>query len=106
MEIQLALIMQLSDSTDGWHGRFRHILISSGATAVLVFCGFIPGSVIINVINWTHVLKSCLNHCISWHILFLEESSSYTMNYEPCRSVALQLGVVLVTEKDILEDIA
>ena len=38
-------------------------------------------------------------------ILLLEESY-YTTNYEPCRSAALQLGVVLVTEKDILEDIA
>ena len=28
------------------------------------------------------------------------------MNNEPCRSVALQLGAVLVTEKDILKDIA
>ena len=40
------------------------------------------------------------------HILFLEESYNYTTNYEPCRSAALQLGVVLVMEKDILEDIA
>ena len=39
-------------------------------------------------------------------ILFLEESYYYTMNYEPCRSVALQLDVVLVMEKDILEDLA
>ena len=39
------------------------------------------------------------------HILFLEESY-YTTNYEPCQSVGLQPGVVLVTEKDILEDIA
>ena len=38
-------------------------------------------------------------------ILLLEESY-YTTNYEPCRSAPLQLGVVLVTEKDILEDIA
>ena len=38
-------------------------------------------------------------------ILLLEESY-YTTNYVPCRSAALQLGVVLVTEKDILEDIA
>ena len=38
-------------------------------------------------------------------ILLLEESY-YTTNYEPCRDAALQLGVVLVTEKDILEDIA
>ena len=38
-------------------------------------------------------------------ILLLEEGY-YTTNYKPCRSAALQLGVVLVTEKDILEDIA
>ena len=68
MEIQFALIMQLSDSTEGWHGRFGHIPISSGATAFLVFCGFVPGSVIINVISWTCVLKPCLNHFIPWHI--------------------------------------
>ena len=68
MEIQLALIMQLSDSTEGWHGRFGHIPISSGAIAVLVFCGFVPGSVIINVISWTRVLKPCLNPCIPWRI--------------------------------------
>ena len=68
MEIQLTLIMQLSDSTEGLHGRFGHILISSGATAVLVFCGFVSGSIIINVISWMHVLKPCLNHCIPWHI--------------------------------------
>ena len=41
--------MQLSDSTEGLHGRFGHIPISSGSTAVLVFCGFVFGSVIINV---------------------------------------------------------
>ena len=61
MEIQLALIMQLSDSTEGLHGLFGHIPISSGATAVLVFCGFVS---VINVISWTHVLKPCLNHCL------------------------------------------
>ena len=38
-------------------------------------------------------------------ILLLEESY-FTTNYKPCRSAALQLGVELVTEKDILEDIA
>ena len=37
-------------------GIFR--LRSSGATAVLVFCGFVSGSVIINVISWTRMLKS------------------------------------------------
>ena len=51
MEIQLALIMQLSDSTEGLHGLFGHIPISLGATAVLVFCGFVSESVIINVIR-------------------------------------------------------
>ena len=40
------------------------------------------------------------------YILFLEESYNYATNHEPCQSIALQLGVVLVTEKDILEDIA
>ena len=46
--------MQLDDSTEGLqslHGQFGHILISSGTTAVLVFCGFVSGSVIINVIS-------------------------------------------------------
>ena len=38
-------------------------------------------------------------------IILLLEESYYTTNYEPCRSAALQLGVVVVTEKDILEDI-
>ena len=102
MEIQLVLIMQLSSSTEGLHGRFWHILIRSGATAVLVFCGFAPGSVIINIISWKRVLKPLVHI----HTLFLEESYYYTTNYEPCQSVALQLYVVLVTEKDILEDIA
>ena len=79
--IQLALIMQLSDSTEGLHGWFGHIPISSGATAVLVFCGFVSGSVIINVISWTRVLKPCLNYCIpcaythiiTWRKLFHNE---------------------------------
>ena len=99
MEIQLALIMQLSDSTEGLHGLFGHIPISSGATAVLVFCGFVSGSVIINVISWTRMLKP-LHTTAHIRILLLEESY-YTTNYEPCRSAALQLGVVLVTEEDI-----
>ena len=43
--------------------------------------------------------------CIYAYVLLLE-GSYYTTNYEPSRSAALQLGVVLVTEKDILEDIA
>ena len=68
MEIQLALIMQLSDSTKGLHGWFGNIPISSGATAVLVFCGFVSGSVIINVISWMRVFKPWLNHCIPWRI--------------------------------------
>ena len=46
-----------------------------------------------------------LHTMVHIRILLLEESH-YTMNYEPCRSAALQLGVVLVTEKDILKDIA
>ena len=33
-------------------------MISSGATAVLVFCGFVTGSVIINVISWTRTIKT------------------------------------------------
>ena len=37
MEIQLAFIIQLGDSIEGLHGLFGHILISLGATAVLVF---------------------------------------------------------------------
>ena len=53
--------MQLSDSTEGLHGRFGHIPISSGITAVLVFCGFISGSVIINVISWMCMLKTLHN---------------------------------------------
>ena len=93
MEIQLALIMQLSDSTEGLHGRFGHILISSGATAVLVFCCFVSGNVIINVISWTRVLKP-LHTMAHIRILLLEESY-YTTNYEPYQSAALQLGVVL-----------
>ena len=49
-----------------------------------------------------------LKHCIPMaHIqIFLIESYCYAMNYKPCQSVKLQMGVVLVTEKDILEDIA
>ena len=50
--------MQLSDSTEGLYGRFGHIPISSGATAVLVFCSFVSGSVIINVISWKRVLET------------------------------------------------
>ena len=66
-----------------------------------MFCGFVSGSVIINVISWTCMLK-LLYTMAHIRILLLYN----TVNYEPCRSVALQLGVVLVTEKDILEDIA
>ena len=51
MEIQLALIMQLSDTTEGLHGSFGHIPISLGATAVLLFYGFAYGNVIINIIS-------------------------------------------------------
>ena len=46
-----------------------------------------------------------LHTMVHIRILLLEESY-YTMNYKPCRSAALQLDVVLVMEKDILEDIA
>ena len=46
-----------------------------------------------------------LHTMVHIRILLLEESY-YITNYEPFRSAALQLGVVLVTEKDILEDIA
>ena len=98
-------VIQWCDSTEGLHGPLGHIPVSSGATAVLVFCGFALGSVIINVISCTHVPEP-LHTMAHIHILFLEESYYYTTNYEPCRSVALQLGVVLVTEKDILKDIA
>ena len=66
-----------------------------------MFCGFVSGSVIINVISWTRMLKP-LHTMAHIRILLLEESY-YTTNYEPCRSAALQLGVVLVTGKDILE---
>ena len=45
-------------------------------------------------------------HTMAHICILLLEESYYTTNYEPCRSAALQLGVVLVTEKDILEDIA
>ena len=69
-----------------------------------MFCGFVSGSVIINVISWTRMLKP-LHTMAHIRILLLEESC-YTMNYKPCQSAALQLGVVLVTEKDVLEDIA
>ena len=33
--------------------------------------------------------------------IFPEDSYCYTTNFEPCQSVALRLGVVLVAEKDI-----
>ena len=60
MEIQLAFIVQLSDSTEGLHGQFGHILISSGATAVLVFCGFVSRSN-----HKRHKLDAyALKHCI------------------------------------------
>ena len=99
MEIKLALIIQLSDTTEGLHGWFVHIPISSGATAVLVFCGFVSGSVIINVISWIRVIKPSLNHCIPWHIY----AYYYTLRkpyYEPCRSTALQLGVVATSNQE------
>ena len=91
--------MQLSDSTEGLHGQFGHIPISSGSTAVLVLCGFASGSVIINVISWMCVLKTLRTMV---HIqIFLKEIYCYTTNYKPCLSVALQLGAVLVTEENI-----
>ena len=33
--------------------------------------------------------------------IFSEDRYCYTTNFEPCQSVALRLGVVLVAEKDI-----
>ena len=45
-------------------------------------------------------------HTIAHIRILLLKESYYTTNYEPFRSAALQLGVALVTEKDILEDIA
>ena len=68
-----------------------------------MFCGFVSGSVIINVISWTRMRKP-LHTMAHIRILLLEESY-YTTNYEPCRSAAMQLGVVLIMEKDVLEDI-
>ena len=82
MENQLAFIIQPDDSTEGLHGRFGHILISSEATAVLVFCGFVSGSVIINVISWTRALKAL--HTKAHIHVFFKEGFCYTMNYEPC----------------------
>ena len=78
MEIQLALIMQLSNSTEGLHGQFGHIPISSRAIAVFSVLWFFLQKCNHKRYNWTHMLKPCLNHCIPWHIytyvLFLEES--------------------------------
>ena len=58
METQLAFIMTLGDSTEGLHDQLGHIL---GLTAVLVFCGFISGSLIINIISWIWHLKHCIS---------------------------------------------
>ena len=64
-----------------------------------MFCGFVSGSVIINVISWTRMLKP-LHTMAHIRILILEESIVQRLLLR-----CMQLGVVLVTE-DILEDIA
>ena len=93
--------MQLSDSTEGLNGQFGHIIISLGIIAVLVFCGFVSGSLIINIISWMCALK--ILHIMARIHIFLKESYCYTMNYEPSQSIVLQLVLLLVMEKDILQ---
>ena len=68
MEIQLAFIILLSDSTEGLHSRFGHILISSGTTAFLVLCGFVSGNDIMNIIGCTCLQCWHIKHCIPWLI--------------------------------------
>ena len=46
MKLYFHFMMQRGDSSEGLHGRLGHISNSSGTTAVLVFCGFVPESVI------------------------------------------------------------
>ena len=74
-----------------------------------MFCGFVSGSVIINIISWTRVLKPCLNHCIPWNIYtyyYLKKAIVQRITNHAKALRCMQLGVVLVTEKDILENIA
>ena len=70
-----------------------------------MFCGFVSGSVIINVISWTRVLKP-LHSMAHLRILLLEESHCTMITIHAEVLCCIQLGVVLVTEKDILENIA
>ena len=84
--------MQLDDSTEGLqslHGQFGHILISSGTTAVLVFCGFVSGSVIINVISWTRVLKTLHTMAHNYMCIYTYslKKAINIVNYKPCRNV-------------------
>ena len=84
MKIQLAFIIQLGDNTEGLHGSFGHILISLGATAILVFCSFVSGSVIISVMSRMRALKTL---CTMAHIHVFEESFCDTTNYKPCKAL-------------------